>query len=341
MEDKDKIIRRWLALMICTVALLLAERLAKPVGMLLSKPEVASFLVYMQTGRVVKLPEAPTQVTEPSITAPIQTEPVQTAQPEDVAYCFSPEDAELVQVSSLCAYTVDLEAMLLSELDWQLAADAPTVLILHSHATESYTKTESESYVSSAAYRTLDTGHNMIRVGAELKALLEENGIRVIHDTTLHDHPSYTDAYVNSRETALRYLEEYPTIRLVLDLHRDAAELQGGGQLETAAAVDGKPSAQLMLVVGSDAGGRIHPGWRENMALAVKLHARLETRYPGLCRPISLRTERFNQDLSSGALLVEVGAAGDTLEESLTAVRALAEGIADLAGGTVTAGSTS
>ena len=77
------------------------------------------------------------------------------------------------------------------------------------------------------------------------------------------------------------------------------------------------------------------------MALAAKLHAQLEKRFPGICRPISFRTERFNQDLSAGALLIEVGAAGDTLEEALVAVGALAEGIADLALGTITADSTS
>ena len=77
------------------------------------------------------------------------------------------------------------------------------------------------------------------------------------------------------------------------------------------------------------------------MALAAKIHAQLEKRYPGICRPISFRTERFNQDLSTGALLIEVGAAGDTLEKALVAVRALAEGIGDLAAGTITAGSTS
>ena len=77
------------------------------------------------------------------------------------------------------------------------------------------------------------------------------------------------------------------------------------------------------------------------MALATKLHAQLEIRFPGICRPISFRTERFNQDLSPGALLIEVGAAGDTLEQALVAVNALAEGIGDLAFGTVTADSTS
>ena len=137
------------------------------------------------------------------------------------------------------------------------------------------------------------------------------------------------------------WLEQYPSISLVIDLHRDAAGDAAAGQLETRVTIDGKSSAQLMIVVGSNAGGRQHPNWKENFALAAKLHAQLEKRFPGICRPISFRTERFNQDLSSGSLLIEVGAAGDTLEEALVAAEFLAEGISDLSFGTVTADSTS
>ena len=95
-----------------------------------------------------------------------------------------------------------------------------------------------------------------------------------------------------------------------------------------------------MLVVGSDAGGLSHPHWQENMALAVKLHAQLEKNCPGICRPISFRSQCFNQDLSPGALLVEVGAAGNTRAEALLATEQLAQGILALAHGTVTSDST-
>ena len=181
----------------------------------------------------------------------------------------------------------------------------------------------------------------MVRVGAALKEALEAKGIGVLQDTTLHDHPSYSDSYVRSRETGQSYLSAYPTIRLVLDLHRDAASLDSSTQLSTRATVNGRDAAQIMLVVGTNAGGRHHPQWQENMALAMKLHAQLEKAHPGLCRPIGCRTERFNQDLSTGALLVEIGAAGDTLEEALVTAEALAEAIVALSLGTVTADSTS
>ena len=324
-------LRLAVAMAICLTALNLAE----PLAGLLSRPGVASMIVYLETGRVVKLQLTPPEQTQPpeATVAPPETVPQKPV--------FQAEDAQLIQVRYHWDCQLDIQAMLLSELRWDLTAREPQVLILHSHATESYTPTQQESYTASSSYRTLDPDHNMLRVGEALKEALEEKGIGVLHDTTLHDHPNYTDSYIRSRETVQSYLQAYPTIRLVLDLHRDAASLDNGTQLSTQATVNGREAAQIMLVVGTDAGGRLHPQWRENMALAMKLHAQLEKQYPGLCRPIGCRTERFNQDLSSGALLVEIGAAGDTLEEALITAEALAEAIGALSLGTATAGSTS
>ena len=314
---------------------LAALHLAGPLAQLLSVPEVMSLVLYLETGRVVKLQLTPPEETKaPEITQP-------TTEPEAQKPVFSPEDTDLIQIRYHWDCRLDTQAMLLTDLNWDLTEEGPQVLILHSHATESYTPTIREAYTASGSYRTLDPEHNMLRVGAALEAALEARGIGVIRDTTLHDYPDYNDAYIRSRETVQKLLEAYPGISLVLDLHRDAASLDDGGQLTTQAVVDGQNAAQIMLVVGTNAGGRNHPQWEENMALALKLHAQLEKQYPGLCRPIGCRTERFNQDLSTGALLVEIGAAGDTLEEALVTVEALAETIFSLALGTATTGSTS
>ena len=309
-----------------------------PLERLLSDPEAVSLLLYLETGRVVDLTPQQTE------TKPQETEPAETTgvtQPAPMGLCFTEEDAALIQVSNFSHYNVDIPSLLSTRLQWDLTEDSPKVLILHTHATESYTQTAQFSYTPSAAYRTLDTGYNMIRVGQALKEALEQKGITVIHDTTLHDYPSYNDAYIQSRKTAQQWLTLYPSISLVIDLHRDAAGDSTVKQLSTGIVVDNTKTAQLMLVVGSNAGGRQHPNWKTNFALAAKLHAQLEKRFPGICRPISFRTERFNQDLSAGALLIEVGGAGDTLEEALAAAEFLAEGIWDLAFGTVTEDSTS
>jgi len=119
------------------------------------------------------------------------------------------------------------------------------------------------------------------------------------------------------------------------------ARVQLARSLHTIAAARGQSVAQLMLVVGSDAGGLYHPNWEENLSLALKLQHQLEAICPGICRYISLRSERFNQDLMPGMVLVEVGAAGNTLDEALAAMEILAQAIENLAKGTVTADSTS
>lgn len=246
--------------------------------------------------------------------------------------CFSDTDTALTAMTNATGLQPKLEALLTQPLNWELTGQAPTVLILHTHTTESYTKT-GESYVESAAFRTLDEQYNMLSVGDRVAQVLSENGIAVIHDREKHDHPSYNDAYNHARQSMDFYLERYPSIRLVLDLHRDASgDLTN--QIRPLANISGQDTAKLMIVVGSNAAGLTHPKWQENLSLALKLHVQLERLAPGITRPINLRSQRFNQDLSSGALLVEVGAAGNTHAEALRAAEVLAEAIVTLAKGT-------
>ena len=158
--------------------------------------------------------------------------------------------------------------------------------------------------------------------------ILAENGITAIQDRELHDYPSYNGSYTDARKSIKSYLEEYPTIQMVLDLHRDAS---GGknGQLRTKATVNGQTSAQLMVVLGTN-----HEDYEKNLSLGLKLHAQLESQAGGIMRPLQLRAQRFNQDLCSGALLVEVGAAGNTHAEAMLAAEELGKAIVALAKGT-------
>lgn len=321
--------KRSLQIGAAAVAFALLFRLlsTSPLAQWLCRPEVASVLIFMETGRLVNTasPQAP-----PTQPQPDDTEP--TAPEEDVQAVFSPDDTALVTIQNSPGYAVDVQTMLQQPLSWNLTQDGPSVLILHSHGTESYTKTE--NYTESSPYRTLDPNYSVVSVGSEIAATLEKGGIGVIHDTTPHDYPSYNDAYTHARESIRQYLTQYPSIRLVLDIHRDSSADSSGKQYgATVAAGDGE-AARLMLVMGSDAGGQSHPNWQENLSLAVKLHALLERETPGICRDIILRSSRYNQDLSPGALLVEVGAAGNTRQEALLAGRLLAEGILALAYGT-------
>ena len=169
----------------------------------------------------------------------------------------------------------------------------------------------------------------MIRVGEVLAQTLQERGIGVIHDQSINDYPSYNDSYAVTLTKIRQWQEQYPQLRMVIDLHRDAVE-DGGKAVALSATQQGESCARLMLVVGTDQGGLTHPDWQENLANALKLQAVLEGQYPGLCRDLDLRTERFNQHTAPGALLVEVGTNGNTLEQAERSARLLGDGLADM-----------
>ena len=294
------------------------------------KPEVQSFLLYLETGRVVRFsPSLEENVNfAGESAAPAATQP--EAQ-EATIPVFTAEDAAGLEMRYSCSLRPDLEELLLEPLQWDLTSGEPTVLIIHTHTTESYTR-QGEDYEETSAYRTLDESYNMLSVGDALAQVLEENGITVLHDRTLHDYPSYNGSYTHARSAIAEYLAQYPSIKLVLDLHRDASG-DINDQLRTEAVVDGQTCAQLMLVMGTNASGLDHPDWETNLSLGVKLQAQLERIAPGITRPMSLRAQRFNQDMTTGSLLIEVGAAGNTHEEAVRTARVLGNAIAALAKG--------
>ena len=255
---------------------------------------------------------------------------------------FTAEDIKRVSLryGDGCHYRPDVKTLLQKELLWDLSGDGPTVLIVHTHGSESYSKQTGQNYTETTAYRTLNTDYNMVALGEKLAQLLEDAGITVLHDRSLHDYPSYNDSYANSRRAVQDYLDRYPTIQVVLDIHRDAALNADGSQYAPTVTADGKTIAQLMLVVGTNASGMYHPEWETNLAAAVKLQALLERQLPGLTRPTILRAQRYNHDLSPGAMIVEIGTAGNTLQQAMGAVPYLAEALIQLCRGT-TANSTS
>lgn len=318
MNIDGKILRIGTAVILCAVFLRFLGSTAA-----VDQEDIGSALVFLQTGRVVKLAEAVETEPVPEETQPPATEPVIVHDPVSI----SPEDSALVKVNDYAGKDPDMESLLLQPLSWDLTGDEPTVLILHTHATESYTKTE--DYTESSQYRTLDEQYNMISIGAHIARLLKDQGIQVIHDTTLHDYPSYNGSYGNSRETIQKYLQEYPSIQLVLDLHRDAMTDSSGKQIGYTVSTDQGKAAKVMLVVGCN-----NSGWKENAALGAKLQVQLERLCPGICRPMALRQSRFNQDLSPGVILIETGAAGNTRQEALLAAEYVAQAIIDLSWGT-------
>lgn len=308
------------AALLCALVLhLLSSGLPEKCLAFLLKSDTIAFLTYLETGRDVRFPVSlesfsPDFAESPPAAATQPTLPV-----------FSGEEA--VEVYYACQKEADIPSLLAQPLSWDLFGEEPAVLILHTHTTESYTK-KGENYAESAQYRTLDENYNMLSLGAYIADALNHAGIPTLQDRTVHDSPAYNGSYTRSRKTIQSYLTDYPGIKLILDLHRDAVEVSYG-QLHTRCDIDGETAAQLMVVLGTN-----YDTWQDNLSLALKLHAQLERQAPGITRPLQLRSQRFNQDLSPGCLLVEIGAAGNTHAEALRAAQELVDAIIALAGGT-------
>lgn len=224
-------------------------------------------------------------------------------------------------------------ALTVPELQQPFAAElseaSPQILILHTHGSEGYTPVPGTEVVWSGDYRTTDYRYNVVRVGDEMAEAFIEAGLSVLHDRTLYDYPSYSGAYDRSLAAIQSYLVQYPSIRFILDVHRDAIEDGQGNQYKAVSEIEGLgTAAQMSLVLGSDGSGLEHPGWMENLRLAASIQQDILERYPTLMRPVLLRNSRYNQHATAGSLLVEVGAAGNSPEEAVLAGRLFAERMA-------------
>lgn len=278
-------------------------------------------------------------------TAPIPEEPAQPETP--LVFADNGVAARTLVPSSADGYLVSGDVYInnrsdrtfdASIFDGTFAArlaegDGPQVLIVHTHGSEAYTMPAGQEYVPSGECRTTDCSLNVVRVGDEIAKTLEEAGLKVLHDTTLHDYPEYSGAYGRSLETVEKYMAEYPTISFVLDVHRDAISDGNGGMYKVVSGVAGVNAAQMSFVIGTDGGGLEHPNWQENLKLAAAIQQKLADSYPTLMRPITVRNSRYNQHTTPGSLLVEMGAAGNSLDEALLSARLLGEAIAEVVQG--------
>ena len=191
----------------------------------------------------------------------------------------------------------------------------PQVLIYHTHTTESYEPYVREEYDPSFNYRTTDETKNMIMVGDAIQAELEAQGIGVVHVRTIHDYPSYNGSYGRSRESIVPILEQYPSIMVALDIHRDAISSENTAY-QPFLIINGREAAQIMIISGCDDGTLGMPNYMKNFHFACTLEQKFETDHPGFTRPILFDYRHYNQDLTTGSLLIEVGSHGNTLEQA-------------------------
>lgn len=208
------------------------------------------------------------------------------------------------------------ESLLAPDFEVELNGE-PQVLIMHTHATESYEPYERSFFDSSFNSRTTDPTKNMIAVGKKIAEQLEAAGIGVLQDETLHDYPSYNGSYDRSRETVLRYLEEYPSIKIVLDVHRDAIERDSGERIAPVAEINGRNAAQVMIISGCDDGTMDMPDYMKNFRFAALLQSQLESDWEGLTRPVLFDYRKYNQDLTTGSILIEVGGHANSIDQAV------------------------
>ena len=224
-------------------------------------------------------------------------------------------------------YFVDAPEILRQGPGLSLPADQVQILIIHTHSSEAYTQAGLDRYQPSDRGRTEDTQFNVVRIGDELTEIFSEYGLGVIHDRAIYDYPSYTGSYNRSGAAVEQYLESYPGITVVLDIHRDALGSEGV-VYKTMAEEEGSVASQIMLLCGTDASGLEHPQWRQNLSLALYMQNAVVQNHPTLMRPVQLVRERYNQHLSPGSMIVEVGSSGNTLQEALAAVRLFGHAVA-------------
>lgn len=267
-------------------------------------------------GQTAEKPETESQSSQTSVQA--GTEAVKG---KIISNYISPYNAPLsyngVYMKNSTGKTVDIKSLLTANLGFKIEKnDQPQVLIMHTHTTESFMNEDSEYYTADFQSRSTDNSKNMVKIGNIVTEKLNQAGIKTLHDTTQHDYPQYNGSYTRSAKTVKSYLEKYPSIKVVLDLHRDAVSSGESDKVKLVTEIEGKKAAQVMVVMGSETGSVTnHPKWQENLKLALKFQQLLEIKYPTLARPLSLVSSKYNQNLTTGSMLIEFGTDANSFDE--------------------------
>ena len=193
--------------------------------------------------------------------------------------------------------------------------DDPLVLIVHTHATESYLPASGSNFHSKGEENTVRD------VGNVLATSLEEEGISVVHDKTLHDDPSYNDSYNRSYETVQELLKKYPTVKCVIDLHRDAVASESPA---ATVSVDGKKCAKYSYVIGT-----LAETYQSNKTFISNLNKVASEDYDGYTGKVLERGYSYNQGYSSKSLLLEIGYNRHQIEEARNSAEIFGKILAD------------
>ena len=230
-------------------------------------------------------------------------------------------------------FSVNAEQLLQRKDLVPLKKDGPAVLILHTHTAEAYLPNEKVWLEGNAGdfVFSRERGRSVITVGERLCEVLNQNGISAIQCKEDHGtNGSLQGSYRHAAACISAYLKKYPSIRYVIDLHRDGILTDEGAPVGATVEWEETRYAQVMAVVGSEGNGTPCPNRDANLALALQLNQRLEQCIPRLCRPAILRNASYNQELAPSSLLLEIGSVGNTQEEAIRTAEIIGKILADL-----------
>ncbi len=215
-------------------------------------------------------------------------------------------------------HNIDIKKILALPPDCSLDVDGDyQVMIIHTHTTECYADEDRVWYDTGTEWRNTDEDRNIVSVGAIIADGLNEAGIKTLHVTVKHDYPKYNGAYTRAKDTIGEYLKKYPSIKMVIDVHRDSITRNDGTKVKPTAIINGKKAAQVMIISGCDDEGDLDfPDWEYNLRMAVQIQKQLNEDWKGLARPIYFAPFRYNMHMTHNSLLVEIGTEVNTLEEA-------------------------
>ncbi|HZG57374.1 stage II sporulation protein P [Paenibacillus sp.] len=207
--------------------------------------------------------------------------------------------------------------------------DRKLVFIYHSHNRESWLP-ELRGTAKDRPNEAFDESVNVSLLGERLRQRLEEDGVGAVHSGTDYNTAvpnfNYNYSYKYSKTTVKEALAVHEDLVYLLDIHRDSSRRDS-----TTITIDGADYAKLYFIVGQG-----NPNWKDNEALAQRIHEKMEAALPGVSKGILTKGAKhghgeYNQSLSKGSVLVEIGGVDNTLEESYRTIDALASIVAELA----------
>ena len=240
-----------------------------------------------------------------------------------------PSGGQVRNCTDLSNETVANEAKKPCGIIPELYSEEPQVLIIHTHTSESYEPSEKAYYDDDYTCRSEDPDNSVVAVGAAMAEELASAGIAVLHDGTIHD-AQYTGAYDRSLATTEKLLDEFPSIKIILDVHRDAIEEQDGTRISAVTKINGEKAAQIMIISAADDGNYNMPHYLENFHFACAFQQVIESRYPTLTRPVLFQYCQYNQQISTGSLLIEVGSHGNSVEQAVYSGRLVGRALASM-----------